>query len=144
MQKSWWGKGRCERKEGELTKGVQCGYCHDIGASVPPWVSNRLEQNTLQNGQVNAAFFIHQPPFHSYSFINALALPSGRDTEELQGKFGTVWVASLLVQMVKNLPVMWETQVRPLGLEDPLEKGMATHPSIFAWKIPWIEEPGGL
>ena len=44
----------------------------------------------------------------------------------------------------KNLPAMQETQVRTLGQEDPLELGMATHPSIFAWRIPWTEEPGGL
>ena len=47
--------------------------------------------------------------------------------------------ASLLAQMVKNLPAM-----RSLDWEDPLEKGMATHSSILAWKIPWAEEPGGL
>ena len=52
--------------------------------------------------------------------------------------------ASLLVQMVKNLPVMQETWVRSLGQEDSLEKGMATHSSSLAWKIPWIEESGGL
>ena len=52
--------------------------------------------------------------------------------------------ASLVAQMVKNLPAMQETQVRSLGWEDPLEKGMATHPSILAWRIPWTEEPGGL
>ena len=46
--------------------------------------------------------------------------------------------------MVKNLPTMQETWVRSLGWEDPLEKGMATHPSILAWRIPWTEEPGGL
>ena len=46
--------------------------------------------------------------------------------------------------MVKNLPAMRETQVSSLGWEDPLEKEMATHSSIFAWKIPWTEEPGGL
>ena len=44
--------------------------------------------------------------------------------------------------MVKNLPAMWETRV--LGREDPLEKGMATHPSIPAWRIPWTEEAGGV
>ena len=44
----------------------------------------------------------------------------------------------------KNLPVMLETLVRSLGQEDPLEKEMATHSSILAWEIPWIEEPGGL
>ena len=46
--------------------------------------------------------------------------------------------------MVKNLPAMWATQVRSLGQEDPLEKGMATHSGILAWIIPWTEEPGRL
>ena len=46
--------------------------------------------------------------------------------------------------MVKKLPALQETQVRSLGQEDPLEKGMATHSSILAWRIPWIEEPGQL
>ena len=51
---------------------------------------------------------------------------------------------SLMAQTVKNLPAMQETQVQSLGGEDPLEKGMATHPSIPSWRIPWTEEPGGL
>ena len=50
---------------------------------------------------------------------------------------------SLLAQMVKNLPAMQETWVLSLGQEDPLKKGMATHSSILAWRIPWTEEPGG-
>ena len=49
-----------------------------------------------------------------------------------------------MAQRVKNLPAMWETQVQSLCQEDPLEKGMATHSSILAWRIPWIEEPGRL
>ena len=49
-----------------------------------------------------------------------------------------------MAQIVKNLPAMWEMQVRSLGREDPLEKGMATHSSILAWRIPRTEEPGGL
>ena len=52
--------------------------------------------------------------------------------------------ASLVAQMVKNLPAMRETWVRSLGWEDPQEEGMATHSSILAWKIPWMEEPGRL
>ena len=52
--------------------------------------------------------------------------------------------ASLVAQMVKNLPAKQETQVVSLGQEDPLEKGMATHSSILAWRISWTEEPGGL
>ena len=46
--------------------------------------------------------------------------------------------------MVKNLPAMQETWIQLLGGEDPLEEGMAIHSSILAWRIPWIEEPGGL
>ena len=53
-------------------------------------------------------------------------------------------MASLAAQMVKYLPAMWETRVQPLGQEDPLEKDMATHSSILAWRIPWIEEPDEL
>ena len=49
-----------------------------------------------------------------------------------------------MVQQVKNLPVMQETQVQSLGGEDPLEKETVTHSSILAWKTPWKEEPGGL
>ena len=48
------------------------------------------------------------------------------------------------VPVVKNLPVKQETHVQSLGQEDPLEKKMATHSSILAWRIPWTEEPGGL
>ena len=52
--------------------------------------------------------------------------------------------ASLVAQAVKNLPAMLQTWVQSLGGEDPLEKEMATHSSILAWRIPWTEEPGGL
>ena len=52
--------------------------------------------------------------------------------------------ASLWTQTVKNLAAMWETRVQSLGQEDPLEKEMATHSSILAWKIPWMEEPSRL
>ena len=52
--------------------------------------------------------------------------------------------ASLVAQMVKNLPAIQETWVQSLGWGDPVEKEMATHFSILAWKIPWTEEPGRL
>ena len=55
----------------------------------------------------------------------------------------TLW-AFLVAQSVNSLPAMWETWVHSLGWEDPLEKEMATHSSILAWRIPWTEEPGGL
>ena len=50
-----------------------------------------------------------------------------------------MWQASLVAQMVNNLPTVQETWVQSLGQEDPLEKGMATHSSILAWRIPWTE-----
>ena len=53
-------------------------------------------------------------------------------------------MGSPVAQTVKNLSVMQETHVRSLGWEDPLEKGMATHSSILAWRIPWTEGPGEL
>ena len=52
--------------------------------------------------------------------------------------------ASLMAQMVENLPVMWETRVQYLGWEDALEKVMTTHSSVRAWRIPWTGEPGRL
>ena len=51
---------------------------------------------------------------------------------------------TLVAQRLKRLPAMQETWVRPLGWEDPLEKEIATHSSILAWRIPWMQEPGGL
>ena len=65
---------------------------------------------------------------------------------------GSVWVkhfvpeggASLVAQMIKNLPAMWERWVQSLGWEDPLEKRMATHSSIRAWRTPWTEKPSCL
>ena len=58
-------------------------------------------------------------------------------------KVQAIW-ASLVMQRLKRLPAMWETWVRSLGGEDPIEKEMASHSSILAWRIPWPEEPGEL
>ena len=66
------------------------------------------------------------------------------------GAFLHIWIvfmffrASLVSQRVKHLPTMWETRVRSLGQEDPLEEEMETHSSTLAWKIPWTEKPGRL
>ena len=57
---------------------------------------------------------------------------------------GAIPMACLVAQMVKNLSAIQETWVQFLDQEDPLEKGMFTHPSVLAWRIPWKEEPGGL
>ena len=55
-----------------------------------------------------------------------------------------IYGASLVAQMVKNLPTLQETRVRSLNQEESLEKRLATHSSVLAWKIAWTEEPGGL
>ena len=73
--------------------------------------------------------------------IGAVVLISTSDPGEGSSYFLSFW---LVAQMVKNPPAIKETQVQSLDQEDPLEKGMATHSSILAWRIPWTEEPGGL
>ena len=67
---------------------------------------------------------------------------SGGQTYEILHSTGS-YGASLLAQMVKNLPATWEKRAQSLGQEDPLEKGMATHSGILAWRIPWTGEPAG-
>ena len=64
-------------------------------------------------------------------------------TENMSAGLMIHW-ASLLTQMVKNLPAMQETHVRSLGQEDPLMERTATHSSILTWRISWTEKPGGL
>ena len=54
------------------------------------------------------------------------------------------FITTLVAQTIKRLPTTWETQVRSLDWEDTLEKEMATHSSVLAWRIPWMEEPDGL
>ena len=56
----------------------------------------------------------------------------------------SIYQASLVPHMAKNLPAMQETWVQSLGLEDPLDKEVATYSTILAWRTPWTEEPGGL
>ena len=65
-------------------------------------------------------------------------------TEQLTFHFTFLIYGFPVAQTVKRLSTMWETQVRSLGWEDPLGKGMATHASVLAWRIPWTEEPGRL
>ena len=84
--------------------------------------------------------------FSDNKFVPRLILPMRKEIlcsrlfyDSLHGKR-----ASLVTQMVKNLPATQEIRVRSLSQEDLLEKGMATPSSILAWKIPWTEEPGGL
>ena len=65
-------------------------------------------------------------------------------SNSLSPLFVVISQTSLVAQTVKHLPTMQKTRVQSLGQEDPLEKGMATHSSILAWKIPWMEERGRL
>ena len=80
----------------------------------------------------------------SFPFEASTLKPGHSDAALSLGLYLVSLGASLVAQMVKNLPAMQETRVQSLGWENPLEKGMATHSSILAWGIPWIEEPGGL
>ena len=73
-----------------------------------------------------------------------LRTPSERRQSRSQQLFHKLIMVSLVAQTVKNLPAMQETRVQSLDQEDPLEKGMANHSSILAWRIPWTGEPGGL
>ena len=66
------------------------------------------------------------------------------DGRGVWGENGHMYGASLVTQMVTNLPAMQETPVPSVNQEDPLEEGIATHSSILAWKIPWREEPSRL
>ena len=72
--------------------------------------------------------------------------PWGREELDVTGRLTPTYLpflrASPVAQMLKKLSAMWETQVQSPGQEDPLEKEMATHSSILAWRIPWTEEPG--
>ena len=78
------------------------------------------------------------------AIVHGVAKSQTRLGDQVQHSTRTMRGASLVAQMLKNLPAMQETQVLSLGREDPLEKGISTHSSVLAWKIPWIEEPGGL
>ena len=71
----------------------------------------------------------------AFFFLTALS--------ENNHRYAYVW-ASVVAQLLKNLPATQKTWVQSLGPEDPLEKGRATHSSTLAWRIPWTEEPGGL
>ena len=90
------------------------------------WLQSRGWENSLEK------------ELATHSSTLALKIPW---TEELGAGY-CPW--GRVVQMVKNLPAMWETRVQSLGWEDPLENGLATHSSILAWRNPRTEEPGGL
>ena len=91
-----------------------------------------IEHKSPVSPALAGGFFITEPPGNT-SYIGHCYFES----------LTSDWI-SLVAQMAKRLPTMRETQVQSLGREDPLEKEMATHSSTLAWRIPWMEEPGGL
>ena len=93
--------------------------------------------NIFIYSNIHICVFIY---LHTYTYIY---INVHKNFANIGNGFYTVG-ASLVTQTLKNLPAMQETQVRSLGQEDPLQKGMATHFSVLAWRIPWTEEPGGL
>ena len=103
-------------------------------------------------GQRKSRTFHFTWPVHNFPTNVTLVLSSDSRTFPYRAKdianFSQRYInqdwTSLVAQMVRNLPVMWEMWVQSLGQEESLEKGMATHSSILVWRIPWTEEPGGL
>ena len=79
--------------------------------------------------------------------MHIVGVPEGKEREkrkERMTKISSDLIRDMVAHTVKNRPAGWETWVRSLGQEDPLKKGMATHSSILAWRIPWTEGPSGL
>ena len=76
--------------------------------------------------------------------VHHKAFPKAYENFRVESLHYNIKGASLVAQRLKRLPAKWETQVQSVGREDPLEKEMATHSSILAWRIPWTKEPGRL
>ena len=112
--------------------------------------------SVLEAGWSSGIGFGESCSFSSWAIFITLGLRTGStflsDSKSVIGSFAwicyvlgnRIWPVSLMAQMVKHLPAVLETQVWSPGREDPLGKGMTTHSSILAWRIPWTEESGGL
>ena len=107
-----------------------------LGRSPGRGHGNPLQYSCLENA--------HEQRRLAGYIVHGVAKSQTRLGDQVQHSTRTLRGASLVAQMLKNLPAMQETQVLSLGREDPLEKGISTHSSVLAWKIPWTEEPGGL
>ena len=95
--------------------------------------------STLTNDHVNSNHQVKLVP----DWLHYLVFSNLKLIRIFWGDYSKIGT-SLVAQILKNLPAMWETQVQSLAWEDPLEKEMAIHSSILAWRIPWTEEPGRL
>ena len=98
------------------------------------------QEDLLEKGMATHSSILASPAPHPKKGLKEILGFPGPTQKRGSKKY---W-ASLVAQRLKHLPAMWETWVRSLGREDPLEKEMATHSSILAWRVPWTEEPGGL
>ena len=117
---------------------VEDSWRNDPANKWPWWPSKGLSQSQTSAAGFKTSLFQHSVASTAYLTSLCLGfLTSGNHRIKVLG-------ASLVAQMVKNLPSMQETWVQSLGQEDPLEKEMVHHSSILAWRIPWTEEPGGL
>ena len=97
----------------------------------------RIELGCLERGRLDH-WTVKEVPWLVIFWLNELAPWASMVAQMVKNS-----PAIVVVQMVKNPPAIQETQDQSLGQEDPLEKGMATHLNILAWRIPWTEEPGG-
>ena len=106
------------------------------------WITHKEHRNSAQ---YNVAAWMEGSFggewIHVYVWLSLFAVHLKLSQHCFFTGYTPIW-ASLVAQMVKNLPAMWETQVWSLGQEDPLEKSLATHSCILVWRIPWTEEPG--
>ena len=105
-----------------------------------PWVQSLVGKIPWRRTWQATPVFLPGEP-HGQRSLAAYS-PWGHKESDMTNH-STSW-ASLVVQMAKESPAVWETWIWSLGWEDPLEKGMAAHSSILAWRIPWTEEPGRL
>ena len=115
-------------------------FCNPMDCSLPgSSVHGILQARVLERVAISSSRGSSQP--RDWTHISCISLHWQEDSLPLNTS--VIW-ASLLAQVVKNLPAVQETWVWSLSQKDPLQKGMATYSSILAWRIPWTEEPGGL
>ena len=131
------------------------GYtlCKEQWICIHRFVPLHIVFGNLRVGNLTQLYNYHKRKTFRPNFWGFPSGLNGKESACNEGDLGLIprtgrpWLptpVSLGLPQVMNLPAMWETRVHSLGQEDPLEKGMATHSSILAWRIPWIEEPGGL
>ena len=140
MREGQWGTAGSGKSRGRWSLGSrwESGMGSSPHMKNPTWQrpsdSLTLQTTTVQNPMLSLISYPGTP-------LEEPHLDNRSASLKLQG---IGYKTSLVAQMVKHLPTMWETWVRFLGREDPLEKEMAIHSSTLAWKIPWMEEPGRL